>query len=205
MNSPYMKRFKVTQTYQKNKHDGLDLVGIDSKEIHSTINGIVVYAGWENKKNKKQGFGQYIKIRKTNTNEYYYFGHLAKMYVSTGQKVKITDKIGLEGNTGNSKGSHCHYCMRLGGVKSQTQNISNISKIPNKIGIYNDGYQPVAYYPKVTVKTTSLVDALKSISVSSSFINRKKIANKNGITHYIGTSKQNLQLLDLLKKGQLKK
>lgn len=32
MNSPYMGKFKVTNT-QTAEHDGLDLVGIDSKEI----------------------------------------------------------------------------------------------------------------------------------------------------------------------------
>ena len=37
MNSPYMGDFKVTQKYKGNDHDGLDLVGIASKEIHSTV------------------------------------------------------------------------------------------------------------------------------------------------------------------------
>ena len=48
MNSPYMGDFKVTQEYKGNDHDGLDLIGIASKEIHSTVNGIVEFAGWEN-------------------------------------------------------------------------------------------------------------------------------------------------------------
>ena len=37
MNSPYMGDFKVTQEYKGNDHDGLDLIGIASKEIHSTV------------------------------------------------------------------------------------------------------------------------------------------------------------------------
>ena len=55
MNSPYMGNFKVTQKYS-DSHDGLDLVGKDSKEIHSTVNGIVEFAGWENPNNHSQGF-----------------------------------------------------------------------------------------------------------------------------------------------------
>ena len=47
MNSPYMGRFTVTQAYSS-AHDGLDLVGLDSKQIHSTVNGTVIHAGWEN-------------------------------------------------------------------------------------------------------------------------------------------------------------
>ena len=46
MNSPYMGRFTVTQAYSS-AHDGLDLVGLDSKQIHSTVNGTVIHAGWE--------------------------------------------------------------------------------------------------------------------------------------------------------------
>ena len=71
MNSPYNGKFRVSQIQHAN-HDGLDLVGIDSKEIHATISGIVVYAGWENPANHSQGFGQYVCIRGTD-NRYYYF------------------------------------------------------------------------------------------------------------------------------------
>ena len=75
MNSPYYKRFRVTQEYKKGTHDGIDLVGIDSKDIHSTINGTVIFAGWENINNQKQGFGKYIKIKHNNTYSTAY-GHL---------------------------------------------------------------------------------------------------------------------------------
>lgn len=46
MNSPYMGRFQITQAFTS-EHDGLDLVGLDSKQIHSTVNGTVIHAGWE--------------------------------------------------------------------------------------------------------------------------------------------------------------
>ena len=59
------------------------------------------------------------------------------------------------------------------------------------------------YYPKCASKYTSIVDALKSINVNSSFSNRYKIAKKNAIKLYIGTSKQNTKMLELLKKGKL--
>ena len=32
MNSPYMGKFRITQAFKGASHDGLDLVGIDSKE-----------------------------------------------------------------------------------------------------------------------------------------------------------------------------
>ena len=139
MNSPYNGNFKVTQEYKGASHDGLDLVGIASKEIHSTVNGVVEFAGWENSNNHSQGFGQYVKIIDNKTGYGFYFGHLSTIKVKVGQSVKITDVIGIEGNTGNSTGSHCHYCIRKNG-KGTHIDVSNYSGIPNKLGTYNDGY-----------------------------------------------------------------
>ena len=113
MNSPYMGRFQITQAFTS-EHDGLDLVGLDSKQIHSTVNGTVIHAGWENPSNHSQGFGLYVCIRVGNQD--YYYGHMSQIYVSVGQTVKITDIIGLEGSTGYSTGSHCHYCCRVAGT-----------------------------------------------------------------------------------------
>ncbi|MDE5582418.1 MAG: M23 family metallopeptidase [Ruminococcus sp.] len=142
MNSPYMGKFQVTQEFKGQSHDGLDLVGLDSKEIHSTVNGVVHYAGWENSANHSQGFGQYVCIRSTGGN-FYYFGHLSEIRVKVGDTVKITDVIGVEGNTGYSTGSHCHYCVRPQFSAGNAYNISGISGIPNALGIYDDGYRPL--------------------------------------------------------------
>ncbi len=51
---------------------------------------------------------------------------------------------------------------------------------------------------------TSIVDALKSIGVDSSFSNRTKLANINSISDYKGTPEQNTTLLNLLKQGKLR-
>ena len=58
---------------------------------------------------------------------------------------------------------------------------------------------------KTNYKGDSIVDGLKSVGVNSSFDNRKKIAQANGIKNYSGTAKQNTELLNKLKKGTLKK
>ncbi len=140
MNSPYNGKFKVSQQFKGSAHDGLDLVGIESKEVHSTVNGIVEKAGWENALNHTQGFGLYVRIKKNNSVDKYYYGHLSKVLVKKGQAVKIGDVIGIEGNTGYSFGSHCHYCARGNGSKQQIRDICTISGIPNKLGVYDDGY-----------------------------------------------------------------
>lgn len=65
--------------------------------------------------------------------------------------------------------------------------------------------EKVSYYKKYTGKLVSIVDALASLKINSSFEYRKKIAAKNGIKNYTGTPSQNTKLLELLKKGKLKK
>lgn len=59
------------------------------------------------------------------------------------------------------------------------------------------------YYPKTSYSGSSLVDGLKSVGINSSYLNRSKIAQKNGINGYRGTASQNNQLLNLLKQGKL--
>lgn len=55
--------------------------------------------------------------------------------------------------------------------------------------------------PKGNMKTTSIVDYLKSIGVDSSFANRRKLATKHGIKNYTGTAQQNLTLLKKMRGG----
>lgn len=63
----------------------------------------------------------------------------------------------------------------------------------------------VKVYMRYTGNSNSIVDALKSIGVDSSFNNRKNIAKKNGINVYLGLPFQNMKLLNLLKQGELLK
>lgn len=61
----------------------------------------------------------------------------------------------------------------------------------------------IEYYKKCASKYVSIVDALKSIGVNSSFSNRSKIAKANSIKGYVGLASQNKKMLDLLKQGKL--
>lgn len=61
----------------------------------------------------------------------------------------------------------------------------------------------ITYYPRYKGKSSSIVDALKSLSINPSKSNRKRIATLNGIKNYTGTATQNTKLLNLLKRGKL--
>ncbi len=155
MNSPYNGKFRVSQKFKGASHDGLDLVGVDNKEIHSTVNGVVEKAGWERKSNPKFGFGLYVRVKKDDSVDKYYFGHMSEVRVKDGDRVKIGDILGIEGNTGNSTGSHCHYCVRGNGLKSQVRDVSAISGIPNQLGTYDDGYSAKQDTPKKNIETVA--------------------------------------------------
>ena len=163
MNSPYMGKFYISQGFTLGTHDGLDLVGQDSKEIHATISGTVQHAGWENPNDHSQGFGQYVCIKGTD-GRYYYYGHISELKVKAGQSVKCTDVIGIEGSTGRSTGSHCHYEIRTTFTKNSPANVVNVctvSGIPNNHGgTYDDGYRQGTSAPttKATKKVTLIID-----------------------------------------------
>ena len=61
----------------------------------------------------------------------------------------------------------------------------------------------VNYFAKYTGTSGSIVAALNSLKITSSFSYRGKIAKANGIKLYVGTSNQNTTLLKLLKQGKL--
>lgn len=61
------------------------------------------------------------------------------------------------------------------------------------------------FYLACSSSHTSIVNALNSIGVDSSYSFRKQIAAANGISGYSGTATQNNQMLALLKSGSLRK
>lgn len=77
-----------------------------------------------------------------------------------------------------------------------------------KIGWVNDesiiSKNETIYISNTSYRGFSIVDALKQINIDSSFKNRQNIAKLNDITNYTGTAIQNINMLNLLKKGKLK-
>ena len=148
-----------------------------------------------------------------------------------GQVVKQGQQLGNMGNkpTNVCTGVHCHIEGCYGRTNKLTKNKYGIyilksfnDEVLPRDAFFMDNtvikkwYKPrylkdvkvpavVNYYPKYNGKSGSLVDALNSMGIDSSFNNRRNIAKKNGISAYIGTANQNITLLNLLKQGKLKK
>lgn len=71
--------------------------------------------------------------------------------------------------------------------------------------LIGNGEPAAVCYPKYSGSSSSMVDALESLGVNSSFNNRRKIAKANGVNGYVGTASQNIKLLALLRTGQLRR
>ena len=134
LGSPYSASFSITQTYNPPNHYGIDMVGLSDKNIYSTVNGVVVDSRWQNDDDHSAGYGQLVRILDNDTGLYFIFGHLSERSVSQGDTVTKGQKIGVEGSTGNSTGSHCHYQVSEGWNEG-TQNPANYGNFQNVEGV----------------------------------------------------------------------
>lgn len=90
-------------------HEGLDLANHVGSPIVSPAAGIVTFAGG------RPGYGNMVTL------DHGYgiqtqFGHVSRLYVKVGEKVKRGQKIAAVGNTGRSTGPHVHYEVRVNGI-----------------------------------------------------------------------------------------
>lgn len=176
MNAPFNGDFEVTQTQtgsvnDASHHDGLDLVPFDDDCVYSTSDGYVIHSGWENPNDHSQGFGLYVAVQDSN-NKIRYYGHLSKIFVELGEKVQVTTPLGIVGSTGYSTGIHLHYCIRENFSSGNALNVSEISGIPNQVGVYNDGYIPSGNITTQTDDTTLMypLDSIKDITFNNGYL-----------------------------------
>ena len=89
-------------------HPGVDIQCATGTAVYATADGVV------DKAERSGGYGNMVEIdhgRGIQTR----FGHLSKILVVAGQKVKRGQLIALSGSTGRSTGPHLHYEVRIDG------------------------------------------------------------------------------------------
>jgi len=87
---------------KRHMHKGVDYGAPTGTPIWSIASGVVTFAGWKN------GYGQFVSIKHKNGYESRY-GHLSKIRVRQGQRIKQRQCIGLVGRTGYATGPHLHF------------------------------------------------------------------------------------------------
>lgn len=115
-------------------HKGIDFTADQGTAIQATGDGVVSRAGWDS------GYGKCVVIN----HGYGYqtlYGHMSRIDVKDGEKVKKGQRIGLIGSTGQSTGPHCHYEVHLNG------------NIVNPVQYCLDGLNPSEYAALVAAAT----------------------------------------------------
>ncbi len=91
-------------THKRRLHNGIDIGVRMRTPVGAANDGVVIYAGWAG------GYGKMIKIKHYNGYTTLY-GHLSRIYVRVGQKVKKGQIIARSGNTGRVTGPHLHFTV----------------------------------------------------------------------------------------------
>lgn len=104
--------YRIDPIYKTVKfHPGLDFSAPQGTPIYATANGTVRTAG-----NLANGYGNHVIINHGYGYETLY-GHMYRIKVKNGQKVKRGEIIGWVGNTGKSTAPHCHYEVHKNGSR----------------------------------------------------------------------------------------
>lgn len=140
-----------------------------------------------------------------------YGGHLHWEVWKSGKRINPTEYLNKDFVVAVKKsldevaqdvieGKYGNYPERKTRLEAEGYNYSEVQARVNTLVNGNS----IKYLHNPNYKGTSIVDALNQIGVDSSFSNRSKLAQNNGITNYQGTAEQNTKMLEMLKNGTLK-
>ena len=92
----------------RRRHEGTDYAASPGTPVMAAGDGVVRRAG------RAGGYGNLVEIRHKNgvTTRY---GHLSRMLVKKGQRVRQEQIVGKVGATGLASGPHLHYEFRING------------------------------------------------------------------------------------------
>lgn len=100
-------------------HSGIDIDANYGQKIVATADGTITKASWHS------SYGKTVIIKHENGYETL-FGHLSKLSVKEGDKVKVGGVIGKAGSTGRSTGTHLHYEVIKDGKRVNPKNFLSL-------------------------------------------------------------------------------
>lgn len=89
-------------------HAGIDLAGPTGTPIYAAADGTVGFSG------VRGGYGNFIELNH-GAGIATRYGHMSRLIVGNGERVRRGQLIGLMGSTGRSTGPHLHYEVRIEG------------------------------------------------------------------------------------------
>lgn len=120
------------------RHSGLDIQCPSGTYIALKLDSEVVFAGWQNPNNHKEGYGQLIDLWVPQLSVQLRFAHCSGFLVTSGT-IPAGKSFARVGSTGNSTGPHIHF---------------EYSRTRNKTGYGSDG-DPSPYVPYIMLTKES--------------------------------------------------
>lgn len=108
VSSNYGRRYHPILRYSR-MHAGIDIAAPSGTPIYAVTDGRVTFAGWHG------GHGKYVRLQHAG-NLGSGYGHMSRIAVQSGQRVRRGQVIGYVGSTGLSTGPHLHYELYRGGA-----------------------------------------------------------------------------------------
>ncbi|MEJ6594612.1 M23 family metallopeptidase [Parasphingorhabdus sp.] len=105
----------------KRMHSGMDFGGGYGAPIYAVTDGTVIHSG------RKGGFGNYVRLQHGGGLASGY-GHMSRIAVSNGARVRRGQIIGYIGSTGLSTGPHLHYELHRGGRPINPQSVKFVER-----------------------------------------------------------------------------
>jgi len=110
-------RFGSTQNETREPHHGVEFLNKFGTPVHAAGDGDVAFAGPDRQavySPWNDFYGNMVVIRHSNE-MYTLYGHLSRIDVDVGDRVRAGDQVGEVGQSGAATGSHLHFEVRQGG------------------------------------------------------------------------------------------
>ncbi|MEC9283045.1 MAG: M23 family metallopeptidase [Bdellovibrionota bacterium] len=104
-----LRSFKITRGFApyKKSHYGVDFAAPRGNSVFSTHSGRVIYTG-----SSFRGYGKLVIVEHPNGYASFY-AHLERITAKLGDLVDRGQRVGLVGDSGNARGVHLHYELRI--------------------------------------------------------------------------------------------
>lgn len=102
---------EITDAYKdpsRPTHLGIDIATPTGTYIALKLDCEVVFAGWQNPNNHREGYGQVIDVWVPQLSVQLRFGHCSSFLITSG-KIPAGKSFARVGSTGNSSGPHIHF------------------------------------------------------------------------------------------------
>ena len=125
LSRPVDKEFPISSRFgsrmingKEEFHNGVDFAVPVGTPVYACEDGAAFRCGWQDAENQKVGYGlrvwqEFERMEdKARVRYYIWLGHLSKILVKEGSRIKKGDLIAYSGNTGRSTGAHLHISVR---------------------------------------------------------------------------------------------